>query len=310
MEKNITILSAVRKQDEENAKKIFDRIVKDHCKTDLNKVLKIGDPGQVQGQLLFALNISRDTAVPVIKELVFEGFTVLKNEPFIKTTVKEAAYELQFQKATTVQRVKEEERLKQKSKKLSDYTIEDLVFLNDWQLMLEVMMKQSHENIDKSRRIKEILPDVLRDVIENEIERSDKGLDFARECIDKLEPIAGNETLKRLHFMGIMHRAGEAIINISLKHPESLIEELIFLINSNSTAPQTNIKAFMTFFEVVNKNTEKYKEAIDTGARYINTRALDKVYLASVRLDADKLNAFNKGITFFKEQRDLIASHQ
>lgn len=172
--------------------------------------------------------------------------------------------------------------------------------------MLEMALIQSHDNIEKSRRIKELLPDVLDEAIENEIERDTKSLEIAKSTIERLMLIAENATLKRMHLLVPMKKAGEAIIEICLQHPKELIRELIFLANSRTTIPAISIKAFLSFYKVVKADAKTYEEVIDESARYLNTRALDTVYITAVKLSAEDKKLFNSGIEFFKEKRKAL----
>ena len=303
MKNTVTILSVVKKQDLESSQEIFDKIIAKHCVSCKEDVLKIGTPAQIPNQFLFALEVPVENAINVIKELTYAGVAVVKNESFIKTAVNEAMFELQSEQSNKIQLLKKEESLKQKLKKRGDYSLDELIYLKDWQLLLEIALRQSHDNIDKSRKIKELLPDVLDEAIENEIHHDTKSIEIAKSSIERLMLIAENVTLKRLHLLKAMKKAGEAIIEICNLHPHKLIVELIFLANSSSTIPYINVKAFLSFYSVVNADLQKYENEILEAARYLNTRALDTVYIASTKLNPEDKKLFNSGIEFFKEKR-------
>jgi|GEM_PF-4214498 hypothetical protein len=306
MKNTVSIISIIKKQDYESAQEIFEKVISRHCTSCKEDVLKVGEPSRIPNQYIFALEVPMENAIEIVKELTYEGISVVKSESFIKIAVNEAMVELQNEQSIKIQQLQKEESLKQKLKKRGDYTIDELVNLKDWQLLLEMALKQSHENIEKSRRIKELLPDVLNEAIENEIRRDTKSLEIAKSTIERLMLIAENATLKRLHLLVAMKKAGEAIIEICKQHPKELIRELIFLANSRSTIPAINIKAFLSFYRVVNADEKNYEEVIYESAKYLNTIALDTVYVTAVKLSAEDKKLFNSGIEYFKEKRKSL----
>jgi len=298
-----TLLSIVKKPDLETTHEIFDKIITKYLDGKKEEVLKVGTPTQIPNQYMFALEVPVENAIKIVKELTYEGVSVVKNEAFIKIAVNEAMYELQSEQTNKIQQLKKEESLKQKLRKKGDYSVEELVYLKDWLLMLDIALIQSHDNIEISRRIKELLPEVLDEAIENELGRDTKSLEIARGCVERLLLIAENETLKRMHLLNIMKKAGEAVIDICLHHPKEMITELLFLANSRITVPIINVKAFLSFYEVVKKDCEKYDDEISEAARHLNTRALDTIYFSAVNLKPDEKKLFNSGIEFFKQKR-------
>ncbi|OGU36778.1 MAG: hypothetical protein A2068_09510 [Ignavibacteria bacterium GWB2_35_6b] len=303
MKNTITILSIIKKQDEEKTKGIFKNVIEKFWNGDLSEVLKIGKPNQIPNQLLFALEVPKTNAVEVIKQLTYEGVAIVKNDPSIKTAVNEANFELENQQASTIQRIKKEDALKNKLLKKGEYSIEELAYLKDWQLMVDVALNQSFNNIDKSRKIKELLPEVLNEAIEKEIELGTRSLGAAKNSIEKLVAITENETLKRFHFTGSIRKAGHAVINFCKEYPKDLIGDLIFLSNSSSTIPEINVKSFLAFYNVIKDDLEKYDYEIIVATRHINTRALDTVHSASVKLDPEEKKLLQEGIEFFKKKR-------
>jgi hypothetical protein len=306
MENIITILSVVKKQDYENTLQVFKKIIEKYYNSKMDEVLKIGTPAQIPNQHMFALTIPKEDAINIVKELTYAEVSVVKNESFIKIAVAEATNERQSEQTNTMQRFQKEETLKQKLRKRGDYTVDELVYLKDWQLMLEVALNQTYNNIEKSRRIKELLPEVLSEAIETETQRDLNNLDIARDSIDKLLLIAENETLKRFHLLGILKKAGEVIVETCRMHPKELIDQLIFLANSRTTVPSVNVKAFLAFYKVISTDIQNYENEILEATRYLNTRALNTVYIASVRLAPDEKKIFDSGIEFFKKRRDAL----
>jgi hypothetical protein len=306
MKNLITILSVVKKQDYENTLQIFKKIIEKYYGPEVNDILKIGTPAQIPNQYMFALTIPKEDAINIIKELTYAEVSVVKNESFIRIAVAEATSERQSEQTNTIQRLQKEENLKQKLRKKGNYTVDELIYLKDWQLMLEVALNQTYSNIEKSRRIKELLPEVLNEAIENEIQRGSNNLDIARDSIEKLLLIAENETLKRFHLFGILKKAGEVIIQTCLQHPQELIEQLIFLANSRTTMPYVNIKAFLSFYKVIAEDAKKYENEIIEATRYLNTRALSTIYIASVKLTPEEKKIFDNGIEFFKKRRGAL----
>jgi len=306
MKSTIKILSIVKKQDEDKTKEVYKNVIEKVLNGTASELLKIGKPNQIPNQLLFAMEVPNDKAVEVIKQLTYEGIPIVKNDPAIKTAVYEANLELENQQASTIQRIKKEDALKNKLMKKGEYSVEELAYLKDWQLMVEVALNQSFSNIDKSRKIKEMLPDVLNEVIEKEIEQGARSLGAAKSSIEKLVAITENETLKRFHFVGSIKKAGHAVINFCKEHPKDLIGDLIFLSNSSSTIPEINIKSFLTFYDVVKDDLEKYDYEILVATRHLNTRALDTVHATAVRLNPEEKKLLVEGIEFFKEKRKTI----
>jgi hypothetical protein len=146
-----TLLSIVKKPDLETTHEIFDKIITKYLDGKKEEVLKVGTPTQIPNQYMFALEVPVENAIKIVKELTYEGVSVVKNEAFIKIAVNEAMYELQSEQTNKIQQLKKEESLKQKLRKKGDYSVEELVYLKDWQLMLEIALIQSHDNIEKSR---------------------------------------------------------------------------------------------------------------------------------------------------------------
>ncbi len=306
MKNTYTILSVVKKHELEATQEVFDKIIAKYYTEKKEDVLKVGTPAQIPNQFMFALEVPVENAIKVVKELTYEGVSVVKNESFIKIAVYEATNERQSEQTNKIQQLKKEESLKQKLRKKGDYSVEELIYLKDWQLMLDIALVQSHDNIEKSRRIKELLPEVLDEAIENEIQRDTKSLEIAKSSVERLLLIAENETLKRLHLLNIIKKAGEAVIDICNLHPKELIVELLFLANSRTTIPIINVKAFLCFYKVVKQDCKKYEEEITDAVRHLNTRALDTVYFSAVNLKPDEKKLFNSGIEFFKEKRKSL----
>lgn len=307
MQNSITILSLVKKPEIEASQESFHKLINKYgLSGGEESALKIGPMKQIPNQFIFALEVPKDIAISVVKDLVYEGIQVVKNETFIKIAVNEAVFELQNEQTNKIQQLQKEETIKQKLKKKADYTIEELVNIRDWQLMLEIALRQSHDNIEKSRKIKELLPDVLEAAISSELEKDTNSLETARSSVERLLLIAENETLKRFHLHSIMRKAGEAVIQICGLHPDELISELIFLANSRNTVPYINVKSFLCFFRAVSKDVKKYENEIMEAIRFLNTRALDTVYLSSVKLTAEEKKLFSLGIEFFKSKRAAL----
>ena len=303
MKNTITILSIVKKQDESTAREKFINVISKFMDAEISDVLKIGQPNQIPNQLLFALEVERVIAVDVIKSLTFEGITILKNDPAIGAAVTEAKHEMENQQANTIQRIKKDDSVKKKLFKKGDYSVEELAAIGDWKLMVDVALNQSYKDIEKSRQIKQLLPDVLNRAIEKEIERGGKSLGFAKNSVEKLVAIAENETLKRFQLLNSIKKAGEAIIDLCSQHPRDLLGDLIFLANSTSTISQINIKAFLTFYKFVKEDPEAYDYEVLVATRHLNTRAMDAIHLSSVKLTPEDKKLFDSGIEFFKEKR-------
>ncbi|MBU2493333.1 MAG: hypothetical protein KJ571_11965 [Bacteroidetes bacterium] len=308
MNNTITILSLVKITEEEQIKEVYKSITSKYSDSELSEILKIGRPRQVPNQLLFALEIEKSDAVKIIKELTYAGVAIVKNDPSISAAINEAKFELENQQATTIQRIKRENELKVKLNKKGSYSIEELEYLRDWQLMVEVGLKQSFNDLEKARKIKEMLPEVLNEAINKEIEFGSRSLGAAKSSIEKLSAIAENETLKRFHFTGSMKKAGEAIINLCSEYPKDFLGDLVFLANSSSTISYINIKSFLTFYKFVSENQELYDYEILVATRHLNTRALDTIHQASVKLTNDEKALFDNGIQFFKERRKNLTA--
>lgn len=306
MKNKITILSLVRKQDEERTKEVVKGVIEKYYTSEVSEILKIGQPQQIPNQLLFALEVEKTNALEIIKQLTYEGVAIVKNDPSIRAAVNEANFEIENQQANTIQRIKKEDALKQRLKKKGDYSVEELAYLKDWELMVNIALNQSYKDIEKSRQIKQLLPEVLNEAIEKEIELGARSLGAAKSSIEKLAAIAENETLKRFHFTGSIKKAGEAVINFCKAYPNDLIGDLIFLANSGTTTSHINIKAFLTFYNVISENPEKYDYEILVATRHLNTRALDTIHQSSVRLSPEERKVFDSGIEFFKEKRKTL----
>ena len=305
MNSKIKILSVVKRKDLDETKEIFKSVIEKLCEADLSEILKIGEPTQIPNQFLFVLEVEKNIAVEVIKQLTYSGIAIVKNDPSIRAAVAEANFEIENQQANTIQRIKKEDSVKNKLQKRGNYSVEELAFLRDWQLMVEVALNQSGNDIDKGRKIIELLPEILNETIEKEIELGARSLGAAKNSIEKLLAVTENETLKRFHFVGSIKKAGEAVINLCSQHQE-LTGDLIFLANSTSTLSIINVKSFLAFYKFISEEPEKYEYEINVAIRHLNTRALDTVHLVAADLNNDEKVLFNKGIEFFRENRKKI----
>jgi len=80
MKNQVTILSIVKQENVDKTKEIFNRVIEKYYEAKPDEVLKIGQPRQVPNQLLFALDVPLENAIQIIKELTYEGVSVIKNE--------------------------------------------------------------------------------------------------------------------------------------------------------------------------------------------------------------------------------------
>lgn len=307
MSNKIKLLSVVKKRDEEKTREIFKKVLENSEDSEAAGNLKVGQPSQIPNQLLFVVEIDNSKAVNIIKKLTYEGVAIVKNDPSIRAAVNEAIFELENQQANTIQRIKKEDELKNKfMRKKGDYTVEELLYLKDWELMVSVALNQSYKDIEKSRQIKQYLPEVINEAIEKEIESGSRSLGAAKSSIEKLTAIAENETLKRFHLLGSMKKAGDAIISLCSQHPKDLVGDLIFLTNCSTTISHVNVKAFITFYKFVSSDIENFEYEILVATRHINTRALDTIHRTSAKLSPEEKELFDAGIEFFKEKRKQV----
>ena len=306
MENTLKILGLVRKQNEENAKVAYERIIKKYINRDSKEILRIHVPDYQPDYLLFTLEVSSDRAITVVKELVHNNVIIINNESYIKIAVREASFEINNERADTILQTQKRESLLRKVNRSGDLSIDELRFLKDWKLIVDIAKRKSYENVQKSMQLIEILPEVLDEYIENEILRASKSVYLARSSVDRLTPIADNESLRNFRLYASMRKAGKAIIEMCKAYPKELVGELIFLANSRTTIPYINIFSFINFYQIINSDPDKYKDEILTATRQLNTWALDTVYLASVRLEPEDEKLFGYGIEFFKQKRKAV----
>ncbi|MCK5086787.1 MAG: hypothetical protein KAQ90_04660 [Melioribacteraceae bacterium] len=303
MEETITIISIVKKHQEEKTREVFKNIIENFCDSQTPE-LKIGSPSQIPNQLLFALKISKKSALNVIKQLTFKNVSIVKNDPFIKAAVMQAKYELETEQKNTLQNIQLKNQLTSKLRRKSDYTIDELTFLKDWQLLLDLAINHTFEDFEKNRKIKDMLPEMLNEFIDTELEKGKRSLGNSKNSVENLAQIAENESLRRFHFSGSIKKAGEGLIHLCSLHPKELTNELIFLANSRTTIPEINIKSFLTFYNLVKKDKEKYDDEIKVATNHLNTRSLENVFY-SVNLNEDEKNLFREGVKFFKQRRQV-----
>ena len=126
MNSKIKILSVVKRKDLDETKEIFKSVIEKLCEADLSEILKIGEPTQIPNQFLFVLEVEKNIAVEVIKQLTYSGIAIVKNDPSIRAAVAEANFEIENQQANTIQRIKKEDSVKNKLQKRGNYSVEEL----------------------------------------------------------------------------------------------------------------------------------------------------------------------------------------
>ena len=217
----------------------------------------------------------------------------------------QAKYELETEQKNTLQNIQLKNQLTSKLRRKSDYTIDELTFLKDWQLLLDLAINHTFEDFEKNRKIKDMLPEMLNEFIDTELEKGKRSLGNSKNSVENLAQIAENESLRRFHFSGSIKKAGEGLIHLCSLHPKELTNELIFLANSRTTIPEINIKSFLTFYNLVKKDKEKYDDEIKVATNHLNTRSLENVFY-SVNLNEDEKNLFREGVKFFKQRRQVL----
>ncbi|MBU1098670.1 MAG: hypothetical protein KKB34_19515 [Bacteroidetes bacterium] len=296
----LVILSNLKEK--ENTKNLITGIISKYKLTQDSVNLKFGSPDRAPNSLLVSLEIPSNNALEIIKRFTQENLQILSNEPFIKNAIREGRNEVKINKIEVVHEIKYHSFLESKSEDKS-LSIEKIAEMGDWQLLIKIAKNQSISHIDTSRKVKEILPEVLSNFIKNEIEKETDSVLLLNKKVDKLLSIAESADLNLLRMKEYMMLAGQEVLNISEKYPKEFSPELLKLANSSTAIPIVKLKAFILLYKIVSSDTELYKNEINNAARFINARALNTLALSVFNLTDEEKKLFEDGIDFFTKGR-------
>ena len=263
--------------------------------------LKTGKPQQVPNHILISFEVPFSKAFDIIKGLVTEGVPIISEVPIIKNAIREARHELQLRKIEAVQKMKNTKNSAGLEKK--ETTLEEIIETGDWVALLNIAKNKSVKNTENSKKIIEILPEILKKIIAYEIKREHDRLSLATLSLERLMKIATNTDLKVFRYIEIMNLAAEASINICLKYPKELISELITFMNNQHTSPSIKIKSFLTFYNTVEQDREGYDSDIAYASKNINTRLLNTAVQSVFNLNNTEKIEFRKALDFFSDLR-------
>ncbi len=300
-ETKIQIVSLVKSFEEKAILKKINQTLEQYPKFKDEFQLKTGKPQQVPNHLLITFDVPFSKAFDIIKMLVIEGVPIISEVPIIKNAIREARHELQLRKIEAVQKMKSKNNNSQYQQK--ETTLEEIIESGDWVSLLNIAKNKSVKNTENSKKILEILPEILKKIIAYEIKRDHDRLSLATLSLERLTKIAMNTDLKVFRYLDIMNMAAEAAISICLKYPKELLSELITFMNNQHTSPNIKIKTFLTFYETVEKDRDQYSSDIEYATKNINTRLLNTAVQSVFNLNNTEKIEFRKALDFFSDLR-------
>lgn len=299
-ETHLQIVSLIKSFEEKSILKKINEIIDNFPNLKDKFQLKTGRPEQVPNHILITFDVPFSKAFEIIKSLVIEGVPIISEVPIIKKAIKEALYEIQLRKVEAVHKMKKKKEASA-DKETNDQNLEEIIETGDWKTLIKIAKNKSIKNAENSKKILEILPEIIKKIIAYEMKRDFDKLSRANLSFERLVEIATNIDLKILRFFSIMSLAGEAALEICLKFPKEMVSELIILMNNENTSPHVKINSFLSFYEIIKENTTLYSNDIIYAAKNINTRSLNTSIHSAFNLSNRERIQFREAIDFFSD---------
>lgn len=302
MKQTINLMS--EKRDVSNVRGMIDEMRISGLFGDISQ-LKYGTIGD---KVLINLSVEEEHLNRIVKHMISKEMNVLtfKNEN-LKEIISQSKKELGKQPEKFAAEDYQEFLDKKPGLKKPAVSIDQLELMaekGNYKEILRISRDVINYNSQVIERAKAVLSSSITAAIDRLFSKAAASKNSSEECINEIIAIVSDQNIRSLkNSLGIIKDAGMKIIDLCRLHT-GFVADLVDLSGNKNMHNLINIKAAVAFGEIVLKNPELHKEAIEYAIKYLNTKWLYTAYdVAEPELTREEKITFERIISFIAGRR-------
>lgn len=252
--------------------------------------------GKLGEEVVISFNADKKYYLLLVEKLTYNGFQIFTNDEQAKRIINDARMRSGQGKDNW------DDIIFKSRKNITQKGLDDFIREGDYREVIKVSKDYALPK-EISEKAKNNIPAAISNAIENLF-----GIGLLRKfettrSISRLVEISADPLLKTMHFGDLAKQAGIYAVDLCTRYKDNLVE-LIYIANNNSLNNVVNVKAAVTFADVILSSPENYDEELRLAIKDLNIKwlsiAANVVWNDLEQAEKDKLDAL---LNFIKANR-------